>query len=239
MPAATAGTGGTPSGPTGAVTGTSTGASGTGLSSTGRPATGSRTSPGTPNSGPAGTGTGTPAAVPVDYRWTALAGSARSVTLPAAGTLDWVYPGARADLKLQRAKRPAAGQAIGLRLPAGAASVAGPLRVTWSDGVPEQDRADDARWLAVPAGGTVTVQLPRSAAARTLRMYVGGPGAPFTLGLAGAAVAATTTTVTGSPAGTGPSLLTVPVPAGTDLTVTLTAPAGPPGLALGPVVLDR
>lgn len=218
------------------ATPTPTGASGSGVSST----EGGSPRPPAPTTDPAGTTRPGPVtAAPVRYRWTALTGAGRTVILPGDGTLDWVHPGARADLKLQRAKRPAAGQALVIRQPAGVTSVTGPLRVSWTGGAPEQDHTDDARWLSVPAGGAVRVQVPPSPSARTLRLYLGGPGGPFRLGLTGSGVASVTETVAGAPAGTGPSLLTVPVPAGSDLTLTLTAPAGGGRLALGPVLLGR
>lgn len=172
----------------------------------------------------------------VPHRWTALPpGGARSVTLPGPGTLDWVFPGARADLVLQRAKRPAAGQALAVELPDQAVSEPGPLLVTYRDAVPEQEHADVDRWLVAPTNGALALQVPPSGAARTLRLYLGGAGLRGILELAGPG-STVTEQVTG-PAGSGPWLLTVDLPAGRALTVSLSGGPGPGGIAVGPVVL--
>ncbi len=94
--------------------------------------------------------------------------------LSADGYLDWVITGARSDGKIVRLKSGPA--AITVAGPATAPrSVAGPLEVSWSDGVPEQSRDGNRSWWSAPAQPTVfTVTVAGRAEASELALYAGG-----------------------------------------------------------------
>lgn len=187
--------------------------------------------PGTGSSPWASADSSSPLAGGPSYAWTVLSSSSsRSITLPGPKMLDWVYPGSRNDLKLQRAKKTPGGEVLGISVPGGASSTSSPLRVSWTDGSPEQDRMANAQWLTVRLERSVTVVVPSATTARQLKLYLGGDAHIELVGGRGS------TEVTSRPGESDPSILTVDVPSGSGLTVILT---GRSTFSLGPVVLVR
>lgn len=84
---------------------------------------------------------------------------------------DWVAVGVRADGRLVRAKRPTLGTLLEVGVPDGPLATA-PVRTSWSDGVPEQDRTVDT-WLELPATSGFTVRVGPSARPLTVRLLLG------------------------------------------------------------------
>ncbi len=93
----------------------------------------------------------------------------QSLSLSSANQ-DWLAIGTRNDLKTVRSKAASTTPLLNFTAPDSAASVDGPLRVSWNGGAPEQDRTGDSHWLQTD-GAVVTVTA--SSAARTVTLYVG------------------------------------------------------------------
>lgn len=101
---------------------------------------------------------------------------------------DWLVLGARADLKQVRAKAGAADPQITLDQPAQATSVTGPFRISWTDGVPEQDHTGADAWLAAPARPGLSVSIAASTRPRTVVLYAGAVGSDATLSVSGTGI---------------------------------------------------
>ncbi|GAA3605689.1 hypothetical protein GCM10022223_21820 [Kineosporia mesophila] len=83
---------------------------------------------------------------------------------------DWLAIGTRNDLRTIRKKSAVSSPLLNFTAPASAASVDGPFKLSWTGGVPEQDRDGTTRWLQTD-GAVVTVTA--SEAARTVTLYTG------------------------------------------------------------------
>ena len=149
----------------------------------------------------------------------APAAAGHAVTLPEPGDGDWMVAGSRSDGVTVRSKD--GGQRIGGPHLTGNPTpsvVDSPFAVSWSGGMPEQDRTGVRTWLSVrgPAGGPVTgmlVSAPAGAGPGTLVLYAGATGADGHLRAAvGGAVSEADL-----PAGSG----------GLVVTIRFTAPGGP------------
>jgi hypothetical protein len=111
------------------------------------------------------------------------AAAGHAVTLPESGDRDWMVAGSRSDGVTVRSKD--GGQRIGGPHLTGNPAwsvVDSPFAVSWSGGMPEQDRSGVRTWLSVrgPAGGPVTgmlVSAPAGAGQGTLVLYAGATGA--------------------------------------------------------------
>lgn len=99
--------------------------------------------------------------------------------LPVAGgeVRDWVVVGARNDGKLVRQKN-GAGLIAAPEVVAGSAEPASaPVNVTWSGGIPEQDRTDNGKWWTAPSAPTVfRVRLGALDRPSKVTLYLGATG---------------------------------------------------------------
>lgn len=156
--------------------------------------------------------------------------STEDVVLGRTPMLDWLAVGSRADLQQVRATAAGGSPVITLDQPLGATSVAGPYRVSWSGGTPEQQHENATRWLATEAGQGLNVRLASSRQARTIVLYTGAGDAETTLRVEARGITATRTEV-GSAVGSARSfVLTVRLPPTTGpVTMSLT------GSKIGPV----
>jgi hypothetical protein len=144
---------------------------------------------------------------------TSPAAEARNVDLSEPGLLDWVALGARSDLKQVRAKTAAADPQLSLDQPAEATSVGGPFRVSWTDGIPEQDHLDAGSWLSAPARPGLTVNVAAAARPRTLTLYAGAAGTPASVTVSGTGLGTARTRV-GASSPDRAMLITISLPAG-------------------------
>jgi hypothetical protein len=96
-----------------------------------------------------------------------------SLTLP-GGARDWIAVGSRKDGVLVRAKDSA--RALGTVTVSGygPSVVDGPYQVSWSGGVPEQDRAGDITWQSITAvDGRLRITVPLKGDRFTVDLYAG------------------------------------------------------------------
>ena len=124
---------------------------------------------------------------------------ALSVNLSAPGLLDWLAVGTRSDGVVVRAKRAAAAPVLTLKPVPGATVTSGPFRVSWTGGLPEQDRTGATTWSAAPAGTGWTIDVTPSAQPLQVVLYLGYADAGTTLTVLGGASATTNPIPVGSP----------------------------------------
>lgn len=95
------------------------------------------------------------------------------VTLPGSGDRDWIAVGARRDGKFVRAKH--AGPTLGTVTVSdpGASVLPGPFDVSWTGGLPEQDRQLSTTWQSVTSAGRMTLTVPAGSDWRSLVLSAG------------------------------------------------------------------
>jgi hypothetical protein len=161
-----------------------------------------------------GSGTGTEA---VSVR--ALnAGATEALGLTGGGLRDWLVVGGRADLKQVRLKGTTAAPLVAVTQPAKATSVAGPFRVSWQDGVPEQSHTGADRWLQSGGEAGLTVTVAASSSPRTLTLFAGAQDLDATLSFTGTVLDGLTQAVTVASTGARQGfVVTVTLPPTSDL----------------------
>jgi hypothetical protein len=141
---------------------------------------------------------------------TTVASGTRSLKLECPPLQDWIVTGGRADLEQVHAK--AGSGVLAVEAPSSATVEPGKYRITWADGVPEQNHVDADTWLALGAddGGTIVVE--PSARSRSVVLYAGARDVRAHLSISAAGLAPTTEDVsTSSPAPQG-LVITISLP---------------------------
>ena len=123
---------------------------------------------------------------------------------------DWLAVGTRNDLKQVRAK--AGSGDLGLEQPSSATSVPGPFRVSWTDGLPEQNHDDALDWLQAAAEPGLTVTLTAAGKPRTVVLYAGTQHLHGTLTTTGPGLATTKTSFPTADPGPAGWLITLSLP---------------------------
>jgi len=114
---------------------------------------------------------------------------ALAVNLAAPELLDWLAVGTRSDGVLVRAKRAAAAPVLTLERVPGATVTPSPFRVSWTGGLPEQDRKGASTWSTVPAGSGWTIDVAPSAQPLRVVIYTGSADLAASLTVSGGASA--------------------------------------------------
>jgi hypothetical protein len=87
-----------------------------------------------------------------------------------------------------RAKASATAPVIMVNQPSLASSEVGPFRISWTDGLPEQNHVDATGWLKSEGSSGLSVQLQASSRPRTVILYGGAGDLRPTLSISGGGV---------------------------------------------------
>jgi hypothetical protein len=144
-----------------------------------------------------------------------------TVNLTSPPLLGWLALGTRADLKQVRSKN--GGTAVTVGQPASAGTEVSPFRISWTDGIPEQDHTGATTWLKSTADQGLSVTIPGAHDARTVVLYAGSKGLQATI------------EVSGDGMSTSPKALgsVSPLAKGLVVTVNLPPTGGPTRIQLG------